>query len=293
MLKRFGPWIGLFVLLLGSIPVFIRNEQMGLAKVVGVVTIVSISVALWIWRQQTLRKSDKKARIVLNLNDRFWFEHHIPFYRQLKPAERKIFEDRVGLFLAEIRITEVDKEVPDKETCYYVAASAVIAYWGLPYWNYGDLTEVLVYPENYHPDGKIHRSGTHQGQVHHGGLMDSTMILSLRALKHGYSNATDKKNVGVHEFAHLIDKHDGDIDGLPFDLEENGEKIWMQLAEIEIEKIRKGKSDINPYAGTNHAEFFAVTVEYFKERPALFQKKHPRLYAILEGYFDEEETKIS
>jgi MtfA peptidase len=289
MIKRFGPWIILFVLLLGSIPLFIIQEQIGIAKFVGFITVVGVSIALWIWRKQSQKLSSKKPRVILNLNDRFWLEHNIPFYKKLNKAEKKIFEDRVGLFLSEIIVTELDKEVPEKETCFYVASSAVIAYWGLPYWNYGELAEVLVYPQNYHPDGEIHQSGTHQGQVHHGGLMDTTMILSLRALKQGFDNHTDKKNVGVHEFTHLVDKHDGEIDGLPHDMEEEDEKLWMQLAEIEIAKIKKGKSDINPYGGTNHVEFFAVTVEYYKERPELFQKKHPRLYAILEEYFDEAE----
>ncbi len=285
MVKRFAPWLVLFVILLGSIPVLILKEEIGIAKFVGVITIVGVSIALWVWRKQTASMSEKKARVLLNLNDKFWLERQIPFYKTLNKAERITFVDRVGLFLSEIRITEVGKEVPEKETCLYVASSAVIAYWGLPYWNYGELTEVLVYPENYHDDGTVHRSGTKQGQVHHGGLMDTTMILSLRALMHGFDNHTDKKNVGVHEFAHLLDKHDGEIDGLPSDMDQDDEKLWMQLAEIEIEKIKKGKSKINPYGGTNHAEFFAVTVESFKERPELFKKQHPRLFAILEDYF--------
>lgn len=31
----------------------------------------------------------------------------------------------------------------------------------------------------------------------------------------------------------------------------------------EIKAIRAGKSEINPYAATNEAEFFAVVTEYF------------------------------
>lgn len=288
MIKRFGPWVILFVLLLGSIPLLILNDQIGLAKFVGFVTIVGVTIALWIWRKQTVNMSDKKPRVILNLNDRFWFERNIPFYKKLKNTDRRTFEDRIGLFLSEIRITETGREKPQKETCFFVASSAVIAYWGLSYWNYGDLTEVLVYPENYHEDGTVDRSGNKQGQVHHGGLIDTTMILSLRALGRGFGNKTDKMNVGVHEFAHLIDKQDGEIDGLPHDMDDDDEKIWMQLAEIEIAKIKKGKSKINPYGGTNYAEFFAVTVESFKERPELFKKQHPRLYDVLEDYFDED-----
>ncbi len=42
--------------------------------------------------------------------------------------------------------------------------------------------------------------------------MEGRMILSRDALYHGYSNNTDRKNVGIHEFAHIIDKQDGKID---------------------------------------------------------------------------------
>jgi len=288
MVKRFGSWIFVFVVLLGSIPILIVNGEVGMAKFLGVTTVVSVSIALSIWRKQTKKLSSHKQRVILNLNDRFWLERHIPFYKKLNKSDRTTFEDRIGLFLSEIRVTEINKDLPEKETCLYVASSAVIAFWGLPYWNYGELSEVLVYPENYDESGELGSSGIKQGQVHHGGLMNTTMILSLRALEHGFKNNTDKKNVGVHEFAHLVDKSDGSIDGLPVDMDEDDERLWMKLVEIEMEKMQKGKSDLNPYAGTNYADFFAVTVEYYKERPELFQKKHPRLYVILEEYFTQE-----
>ena len=288
MVKRFGSWIFVFVVLLGSIPILIVNGEVGMAKFLGVTTVVSVSIALSIWRKQTKKLSSHKQRVILNLNDRFWLERHIPFYKKLNKSDRTTFEDRIGLFLSEIRVTEINKDLPEKETCLYVASSAVIAFWGLPYWNYGELSEVLVYPENYDESGELGSSGIKQGQVHHGGLMNTTMILSLRALEHGFKNNTDKKNVGVHEFAHLVDKSDGSIDGLPVDMDEDDERLWMKLVEIEMEKMQKGKSDLNPYAGNNYADFFAVTVEYYKERPELFQKKHPRLYVILEEYFTQE-----
>ena len=56
-----------------------------------------------------------------------------------------------------------------------------------------------------------------------------------------------------------------------------------KMAEIEA-----GKSDINRYALTNEAEFFAVTSEYFFERPGAMQRKHPQLYAALERVFNQD-----
>ncbi len=48
--------------------------------------------------------------------------------------------------------------------------------------------------------------------------------------------------------------------------------------------IQKGKSDINPYAAKNEAEFLAVASEYFFKQPELMQHKHPQLFDLLSKY---------
>jgi Mlc titration factor MtfA (ptsG expression regulator) len=75
---------------------------------------------------------------------------------------------------------------------------------------------------------------------------------------------------------HLVDKTDGDIDGIPaFILEKKYIQPWLQLMQHEIRLINEDKSDIDPYGATNEAEFFAVVSEYFFERPLLLKEKHP------------------
>jgi uncharacterized protein YecA (UPF0149 family) len=39
---------------------------------------------------------------------------------------------------------------------------------------------------------------------------------------------------------------------------------------------------------TNEAEFFAVTTEYFFERPGVMRQKHPVLHATLERVFNQD-----
>jgi len=60
----------------------------------------------------------------------------------------------------------------------------------------------------------------------------------------------------------------------------------------EIDKILANKSDINPYALTNHAEFFAVVCEYFFENPEKFQDKHPQLYGLMNEIFRKERADV-
>jgi Mlc titration factor MtfA (ptsG expression regulator) len=278
---RFSAWLTVFFVLLITIPALLGSELKATAKTFGVVVIVLLSIALWIWRTQTIRRVKRKARIPINLNDRFWLNENIPFYKQLKAADKRIFEDRIALFLAEVVITEIGKKVPEKSTCFYVAGSAVIAFWGLPYWNYGGLTEVLVYPEDFSADNQPDPSGSFQGKMHHGGLMDSTMILSLPSLKRGFELSRDGKNVGVHEFAHLLDKSDRSIDGIPFIIVDEERKIWAELIEYYL-KRKNIHEVIGQHAASSPAEFFAALVELYRENPERLKKRFPELFILLE-----------
>ena len=115
------------------------------------------------------------------------------------------------------------------------------------------------------------------------------MILAKPDLLAGFRNPADKRNVGVHEFAHLVDKSDGAIDGLPsVGLERSAIGPWIDLVRRKMEEMRRGDSDINPYGLTNEAEFFAVATEYFFERPGVLQRKHPELYEMMEQVFNQD-----
>jgi Mlc titration factor MtfA (ptsG expression regulator) len=281
---RFAAWLSIFFLLLITIPALLGSELKSIAKIFGIVVVVLLSFALWFWRTQTIRRVKRKSRVPLNLNDLHWLNEHIPFYKLLSKEDKVIFEDRLALFLAETIISEIGKEVPEKSTCFYVGSSAVITFWGLPYWNYGPLSEVLVYPDDFTLENQIDPKGNVQGKVHHGGIMDSTMILSLPSVIKGFSNALDGKNVGVHEFAHLLDKADKHIDGIPFMLNSSEREIWTTLVEKEFSSA-KVILNIDPYAFTNRSEFFAVIFEIYKENPDHLKKMYPELYGILKKYF--------
>ena len=109
------------------------------------------------------------------------------------------------------------------------------------------------------------------------GALNRLMILSKPDLLAGFRNPGDKRNVGLHEFAHLVDKSDGTIDGLPaVGLERAAIGPWIELVRRKMEEMRRGDSDINPYGLTNEAEFFAVTSEYFFERPGVMEAQAPR-----------------
>ncbi len=287
-LNAFGPWILLFLVLLTAIPVILHYKGFNFAKILGVMVVVGIVTALWIWRINARKKAPRNERVQIDTNDKFWLKEHISFYRKLKKDDQKTFRDRLGIFLADVTITEIDKEMPDKSTCLYVGSSAVIAFWGLPYWNYADLQEVIVYPSNFDEDNQLNERGMIGGKVYHGGIMDRTMILSLPELKKGFAIDNDKKNVGVHEFAHLLDKSDGSLDGVPPEMGKHDREVWTQLMEKEIEAIADDDSTVPEYGATNKAEFFAVVTSYYKECPKLLKINHRELYEVLDRYYGKD-----
>lgn len=280
----------LFIILLASIPILTMLEQKNLAKIIGISTVLLTAFAIRRWLYFANKLKGKPSKISLNINDRYWLIENIDFYKKLSKSDKKIFEDRIALFVTDIIITEIGKEVPSRDTCLYVASSAVITFWGLPYWDYGRLSEVLVYPENFTDENQIDSKADVQGKVHQGGLMDTTMILSLPALVAGYKNSNDKKNVGIHEFAHLIDKADGLIDGLPVDLQQNIKKNWIELFSREFLQLQEKSSDINNYGAVSFPEFFAVLVEYYKESPKQLRNHHLELFTLLDDYFSDQKT---
>lgn len=216
---------------------------------------------------------------------------HVAFYNGLVEAEKTRFERQVQLFLAQTAITGVQTEV-DELTRLLVAASAVIPAFGFPDWEYAHLGEVLIVPDAWQlatrPDHEVKPlQGTLLGSVQ--GFQNSHyMRLSKAALVQGFADAQDRHNVGIHEFAHLLDEADGVIDGVPkAALPPALLQPWAALMHREIEAIRAGKSDIAAYGATNEAEFFAVVSEYFFEKPDRLAAEHPELFALLTQAFQQ------
>lgn len=220
---------------------------------------------------------------------------HVNFYRSLNELKQRKFELQVQEFLLNCKVTGVKVEITALDKLL-VASSAVIPVFGFDEWKYTNIREVLIYPNMFNDEFELSLRKPSKGRRILGMVgnksMEGIMILSKKALVLGFQNDTDKKNTAIHEFVHLIDKTDGKIDGIPQLLMERQYAIpWIKLLQSKMEEIYDDKSDINPYGGTNEAEFFSVISEYFFERPKLLKKKHPKLYDLLEKIFNQQMAK--
>ena len=210
---------------------------------------------------------------------------YITFYANLHEDEKKFFETRFQKFLASVKITGANAEVEDLDRVL-IGAAAVIPVFYIPDWEYVNLREVLLYPGNFNMDYEQHGSDrTISGMVGTGALQN-VLIISKWDLRQGFINNKNNRNTAIHEFVHLIDKMDGTLDGVPEILLQRKYIVqWQQLMEATMNAIRRGESDIDPYAATSPVECFAVLSEYFFEQPQIFQSTHPQLHEMLHSIY--------
>lgn len=217
----------------------------------------------------------------------------VHFYDGLNEADKEIFHHRVLLFLSTTKIESGYFEVTDEDRLL-VAASAIIPVWKFEGWHYFNLQGVYLLPATFNERFECGRPDSLISGMVGTGAMAGKMALSKPELYLGFQNSRDKQNVGIHEFVHLIDMADGECDGYPERLKEHAYAIhWFELAEAKITEIHARKSNIRHYGATNRAEFFAVATEYFFERPAMLESKHPKLYRALSEFYQQDVISLS
>ena len=223
----------------------------------------------------------------LEQSDKAFLNKTVSFYRGLPDADKQKFEQRCQEFLYNTDIIGHQLEATQEDKLL-VASGSVILAWGFARWSYVAVDTVYLVPRSFNESsefGKQDSNITGLVGTHH---LSGKMILCQPALHQGFNTDNDKRNVAIHEFAHLIDMADGDIDGLPRQLADQAYALpWLALVQSKIDSINQGHSDIRDYGATNNAEFFSVATEYFFERPKLLKRRHPELYRALESFYKQ------
>lgn len=99
------------------------------------------------------------------------------------------------------------------------------------------------------------------------------------------------RDVVLHEFAHKIDMHDLSVDGTPMLPDEAFRARWVEVCTAEYDALQVGADPdgvLRDYAGTNPAEFFAVTTEVFFTRGALMAERKPDLYDVFRTFYGQD-----
>ncbi len=203
-------------------------------------------------------------------------------FERLDAAWRVRFEHDLRIFLAEKRITGIGVDVDD-ELRLLVAASAITLSVGWPEYEWDQLTEVLLYPDDFDRDYRFGGS-ERAGEAHPWG----TVILSVPALLESFEYPDDAFHVGIHEFTHLLALEETHIDGIPGGLGPARAREWVVVREKEMERLRHGRSVFDDYGAHDPVEFLGVAVEAFFEVPQIVRRRHAEVYAILAGYFGQD-----
>ena len=204
-------------------------------------------------------------------------------YERLPDEWRTQFERDLRLFLSEKRITGVGVEATD-ELRVLVAASAVTLSLGWPTYEWSQLTEVLLYADDFDRDYTVGEEEL-AGQAHGWG----TVILSVPSLYDSFEYPDDGHHVGIHEFTHILDVDHTHFDGIPVGLDGALAHRWVEAAEREMEHLRRRRrSAFDDYGASDPVEFLGVAVEAFFEIPQEVRRRHPEVYDILSTYFGQD-----
>jgi Mlc titration factor MtfA (ptsG expression regulator) len=208
----------------------------------------------------------------------------VNFYTLLSAKDKTEFERKVHVFLLNVRVRGMDTEVTHVDKIL-IAAGAVIPVFRFSKWNYAKLLEVQLYPDKF----PIPESNKMAHGLVGWGAMEGIMMLSRKAVHHGFHDNTDNKNVVIHEFVHILDKQDGKIDGIMGTAMNDVDLMpWLHIINIKMNEIDFGNSSIRNYGTANHAEFLAVVSEFFFESPERLKIEHPGLYNALDAFYSEK-----
>jgi Mlc titration factor MtfA (ptsG expression regulator) len=214
-------------------------------------------------------------------------QRQVPLAARLPVALRRQLEGQIQVFLAEKPFIGCQGQPIDDVVRIVIAAQACLLLLGHARADcYPRLRQVLVYPDAF----VVQRSLLLQG-----GVVDvqpqmlageswgqGQVILAWSQVLAGSADASDARNVVLHEFAHQIDQDGGAADGQPWQRDGAARAHWTAVTAQAYTRLQSMPSAVlDAYGATDPAEFFAVATEAFFERPHALADEAPDLYQTL------------
>lgn len=278
-------------------------------------TVLIQNMFRWITgRGATPRQVEREyARISTGLWQRTMAAHR--FLTGLSEPEEKALRQRTAWLLASKSFTGAhDLEITD-DIMMSIAVQAALPILALDPELYDGWHEIIVYPGGF----VIPRMEMDESGVVHEYLQEASgeawdggpVILSW---EDAGPSAGSMDNVVIHEFAHKLDLHTGDADGVPSlaGRPELSPRRWrgvlgqafarfcdaLDAVEAAIPPDVDPESDaasawygtlpLDPYAATDPAEFFAVSSEAFFVDPGALAEALPDWYGLLATYYRQD-----
>jgi Mlc titration factor MtfA (ptsG expression regulator) len=230
-------------------------------------------------------------------------QRNVVFFHRLSERDRAELLGHVQVFLAEKRFEGCGGFEITDEVRVIIAAQACLLLLHRRTEYFPGLLTILVYPLTYMVEERrqigehLWEEGTVSRLGETGRRMGS-LVLSWGAVQHAAADPADGKNVVLHEFAHQLDFENDASDGVPGLATREQQVAWAVVMKSEFASLRAADESgiptlLDTYGATNPAEFFAVSVEAFFERPRALRAHHPKLYAELRTYFQQDPVEFS
>lgn len=211
----------------------------------------------------------------LTLSEKSTLQKHFDFYAKLPEISKRTFEYRVMTFRSLTEFIPREMAEVTEEMEILISASAVQLTFGFDDVFLDHFVRIIVYPDQFFST---------EGQRYHKGEVNpraKAIVLSWKHFVEGYA-FNEGVNLGLHEMAHALQLENIILNDEYGFMDSNDIREWQTLAAAEIEKIiSPEESFFRAYGGVNQAEFFAVAVENYFERPKEFQKYNDKLYRTM------------
>lgn len=240
---------------------------------------VGLAAVVWLWWP---RRASPRGGAIGDLESLLL--RHVAFYAALSGEARRRFAARIRDFLSTVRVSGAGCDVTDLDRVL-VAASAQMLLHGTDEYRYPGLREVLLHPTHFGEDGAPGDPDEDMLGLVGEELLSSTVVLSREDLHAGFAPGADL-HVGLHEFAHWLDRLDGAADGVPEHYLPAGAALrWRRVIDAELQRVRMGRGWLDPYAAEDAAELFAVATEHYFLWPRELRGAHGELYGLLRGLY--------
>jgi hypothetical protein len=99
------------------VPVLIIAGHVFLAKLLGIVLVVLVSVAIRFWVGRANKMTKAASVIKLNADNRFVIDKYYPAYKSMSSKERLEFESEIIYLLQQVLFDDIQKEAINSDDC--------------------------------------------------------------------------------------------------------------------------------------------------------------------------------
>lgn len=256
--------------------------------------VVCVMIIRWYRVYRLKRKWAIASSVAFSEEDRRFLGSNFKAYTFLNPEERDRLELKMKYFLRFKKIVAAQNLSLTHEMELLIAAEACLLVINLDGRDlYPGLSHIYILSDAYvesnnpvNPSTGLPYFSARFGESWKRG----PIMLSWEEVQESSRPSLNRHNLIVHEFSHHLDQQDDHFDGTPKLRHKSQYQKWAMVMgrEFQALKLRISqfkKSDIDIYAGTNEAEFFAVCTEYFFSDPYHLEQNHPEIFELFLDYF--------